>query len=91
MSRLIVPAHAAGKTEIEKRVQDARNVLVVEVIVIVPGIREPVRAQFQNPVPLEMVPPSLVKVAFDALGRVKGEELADELLADIPVPDGLVN
>ena len=88
MSRLIVPAHAAGKTEIEKRVQDARNVLLLEVILLVPGMRQPVRAQFESPVPIEGVIQTLVKVAFDALSQSKGEELADTLLAET---NGLMN
>jgi hypothetical protein len=89
LSRLIVPAHAKGKTEIEQRVQDARNVMLVEALVVIPGVTGLVKAQFEQPIPVEGVISSLVRVAFDALGQKRGNEIADDLLADIP--DGLMN
>jgi hypothetical protein len=82
MSRgLILPAHAAGKTEIEQRAAQARQVLTIGFVVIVPGVASPVQIQLPNPIPIEGVVPTLVQIAFQEIGKAAGEQIAEKVLA----------
>lgn len=84
MSRgLILPAHAAGKTEIEQRAAQARQVLTLGFIIVVPGIENPIQVQLRNPCTIEVLTGAVVNAAFQELGKVEGEKIADRVLASV--------
>lgn len=87
MSRLILPSHSVDVTEEGRNREQARGVCILQFVMLVPGIPNPIQVQTDQPVPLEAMTMMIHGAALNAIKEAKAKEVADRL---VPV-NGHVN
>lgn len=90
-SRLIVPAHAKGLTESERRVQQARNTHVLSFIMVIPGFSKPLQVNLNQPVPLEGIAAVVAQFAYQEIEKGDANNVADRVLEGETLSDKILS
>ena len=80
MTRLIVPNHALGQTQLEKDMAEARNTLVLGFTFVPPGSNQPLDAKLNEPCTVENIAAAVVAICVQHLSQQRGEQMAERLV-----------